>query len=162
MLNMAFEYQNVLYIANFCHRFLFWEHISSLCNKQTLLQRSLPNTLQMHISLTIFTRQIRGAEHMADYKNARSNIVLLKHKLNEHQQEEMRLKMKITRKFKDTLTRRANEAVRIRQRNKNKCKLLNSKSEFNHPPLGRIVVEKRNFVKTNATNRLQHRNTNHN
>ena len=38
MLNMAFEYQNVLYIANFCHRFKFWEHISSICNKKTRLE----------------------------------------------------------------------------------------------------------------------------
>jgi hypothetical protein len=38
LLKLAFEYQNVLYsnIGNFCHRFKFWEHISSLCNKQTL------------------------------------------------------------------------------------------------------------------------------
>ena len=95
--------------------------------------------------------RIRGAEHMADYTNQRSNSVLLKHKLNEHQQEEMRIKMKITRKFKDPLTRQANEAVRINQRNNNKGELLNSKSEFNHPPLGRVVVEKRNFVKKQAS-----------
>ena len=92
-----------------------------------------------------------GAEHMADYKNERSNSVLLKYKLNEHQQEEMMIKMKITKKFKDPLTRQANEAVRINQRNKNKGELLNSKSEFNHPPLGRVVVEKRNFVKKQAS-----------
>ena len=96
--------------------------------------------------------RIRGAEHLADYEKQRSNSVLLKHKLNEHQQEEMRVKMKITRKFQDPLTRQANEAVRISQRNKNKGELLNSKSEFNHPPLGRIIVEKRNFVKTKAKN----------
>ena len=42
---MAFKYQNVLYILNICHRFQVWEQISSLCNKQKLLQRSLPNTL---------------------------------------------------------------------------------------------------------------------
>ena len=100
--------------------------------------------------------RIRGAEHLADYEKQRSNSVLLKHKLNEHQQEEMRIKMKITRKFKDPLTRQSNEAVRISQRNQNKGELLNSKSEFNHPPLGRIVVEKQNFMKTNATNRLPH------
>ena len=48
--------------------------------------------------------RIGGAEHLADYENQRSNNVLLKQKLNEHQPEEMRIKMKITRKFKDPLS----------------------------------------------------------
>ena len=89
--------------------------------------------------------RVRGAEHMADLENERPKSVLLKHKLKEHQDEEMKIKMKITGKFKDPLTRQANEAVRINQRNKNIGELLNSKSEFNHPPLGRVTVEKRKF-----------------
>jgi hypothetical protein len=47
----------------------------------------------------------------------------------------MRIRMEITRKFEDPLTRQANEAVRINIRSKNPGELLNSKSEFNHPPL---------------------------
>ena len=89
--------------------------------------------------------RVRGAEHLADFNNKRSKSVLLKHKIKEHQDEEMKIKMKITGKFRDPLTRQANEAVRISQRNKNNGELLNSKSEFNHPPLGRITVEKRKF-----------------
>ena len=50
--------------------------------------------------------------------------------------------MEITGKFKDALTRQANEAVRIYSRPSHE--LLNSKSEFNHPPLARVVVEKKN------------------
>ena len=38
--------------------------------------------------------------------------------------------MKITQKFNDALSRQANEAVRIE--NKNPEELLNSKSEMNH------------------------------
>ena len=49
--------------------------------------------------------------------------------------------MEITHKFKDALSRQANEAVRIYSRPDHE--LLNSKSEFNHPPLARVVVEKR-------------------
>ena len=49
--------------------------------------------------------------------------------------------MEITQKFKDALTRQANEAVRIYSRPPHE--LLNSKAEFNHPPLARVVVEKR-------------------
>ena len=99
--------------------------------------------------------RIRGAEHLADLEKKRPKSVLLKHKLNEHIDEEMRIRMEITRKFKDPLTRQANEAVRIKSRSTNPGELLNSKSEFNHPPLARVVVEKRSFGK-NSKNGLQH------
>ena len=71
--------------------------------------------------------------------------------IREHGEEEMKVKMKITKKFRDPLTRQANEAVRISHRSKNQGELLNSKSEFNHPPVARIVIEKRNFVKNVAS-----------
>ena len=47
--------------------------------------------------------------------------------------------MEITQKFRDALTRQANEAVRIYSRPDDE--LLNSKSEFNHPPMARVVVQ---------------------
>ena len=72
----------------------------------------------------------------------RSSSVLFKHKENEHKHETMKITMKITKKFKDPLTRQANEAVRITNRNECKGELLNSKTEFHHPPISRIVVEK--------------------
>ena len=50
----------------------------------------------------------------------------------------MTFRMEITDKFRDPLTRQANEAVRISKRKK--CELLNSKNEFNHPPIARISV----------------------
>ena len=93
--------------------------------------------------------RVRGAEHLADLNHKRSKSVLLKHKIAEHQNEEMKIKMKITGKFRDPLTRQANEAVRISQRSKNTGELLNSKSEFNHPPLGRVAVEKRRYGQNN-------------
>ena len=49
--------------------------------------------------------------------------------------------MEITGAFKDALTRQADEAVRIHSRGNEE--LLNSKSEFNHPPIARIIVEKK-------------------
>ena len=53
--------------------------------------------------------------------------------------------MQITRRFKEPLTRQANEAVRISSRGKDE--LMNSKTEFNHPPINRVTIEKRNSVK---------------
>ena len=52
----------------------------------------------------------------------------------------MKFRMEITNKFRDPLTRQANEAVRISSRRKNE--ILNSKNEFNHPPITRITVER--------------------
>ena len=48
--------------------------------------------------------------------------------------------MTITKKFNDALTRQANEAIRIFSRPDRE--LLNSKSEFNHHPIARVVVKK--------------------
>ena len=84
--------------------------------------------------------RIRAKEHVADFKNKRQKSVLFKHKENDHKHEEMHVKMKITQKFTDPLTRQANEAVRIS--NRKTGELLNSKSEFHHPPVTRITVER--------------------
>ena len=65
--------------------------------------------------------------------------------MNDHKNENVRFKMEITQKFKDALTRQANEAVRIFCRPDQE--LLNSKAEFNHPPLARVVVEKKNNLR---------------
>ena len=67
--------------------------------------------------------------------------MLYKHKVLEHPEEDnIHFKMEITGLFKDALTRQANEAVRIK--NCEKSEILNSKSQFNHPPITRIVVDK--------------------
>ena len=60
--------------------------------------------------------------------------------MSDHPDEPVKFTMEITKKFKDALTRQANEAVRIYSRPSHET--LNSKSEFNHPPLHRVVVEK--------------------
>jgi hypothetical protein len=48
--------------------------------------------------------------------------------------------MEITGRFSDALTRQADEAVRIHGRKD--PELLNSNSEFNHPPIARVVIQK--------------------
>ena len=85
--------------------------------------------------------RLRGSEHLKDLEKKREKSVLLKHKISDHPTEKVKFKMEITKKFKDALTRQANEAVRIYSRPGHE--ILNSKSEFNHPPLGRVVVEKK-------------------
>ena len=93
--------------------------------------------------------RIRGDEHLAALKKQKNYSVLFKHKENEHKNEEMRISMRITKRFKDPLSRQGNEAVRISSRNK--TDLLNSKSEFHHPPITRVTVEKnQNIWKKNG------------
>ena len=59
----------------------------------------------------------------------------------DHINEEVEFGVEITGIFRDALSRQANESVRIYSR-KN-CEILNSKSEFNHPPTARVMVEKK-------------------
>ena len=89
---------------------------------------------------TARSARIRGAEHASNFRSGRADSALYKHKQNDHKEEEMKFRMEITSKFRDPLTRQANEAVRISGRRKNE--ILNSKNEFNHPPITRITVER--------------------
>ena len=102
--------------------------------------------LKVYEGETARSARIRGVEHLNSYKKGRNDSALYKHKVNDHKDEEMAFRMEITQKFRDPLSRQANEAVRISQRKKNE--LLNSKNEFNHPPIARISVErnKRKFT----------------
>ena len=74
--------------------------------------------------------------------------MLFKHKISDHPHENVKYQMEITNKFTDALTRQANEAVRIFSRPSHET--LNSKSEFNHPPLNRVVVEKKKKFNKNG------------
>ena len=79
-------------------------------------------------------------EHFTSFLKDKPDNVFFKHKKMEHLNENM--KIKITQTFRDALTRQANEAVRIDNRSKNGNKeILNSKSQFNHPPIARLTVE---------------------
>ena len=57
----------------------------------------------------------------------------------EHIDESMEFGLEITWVFKDTLTRQANEAIRIYRRNGSE--IVKSKNEFCHPPMARVMVE---------------------
>ena len=85
--------------------------------------------------------RVRGLEHVKEFEKKKKNSVLYKHAKREHKNEKVQFKMEITKKFRDALSRQANEAVRIFNRSTDQ--LLNSKAEFNHPPLARVVVEKK-------------------
>ena len=94
----------------------------------------------MYEGETSRSARLRGKEHLDAYRRKDSDSVLYKHKLVEHEQEDVDFVMEITGVFRDALTRQADEAVRIYTR-KNE-ELMNSKSEFNHPPIARVVVQK--------------------
>ena len=83
--------------------------------------------------------RIRGKEHLTAFEKKKTDSVLYKHKLSDHKNEDVIFEMKISGIFKDALSRQANEAVRINSRKNGE--ILNSKSEFNHPPVARVVVE---------------------
>ena len=93
--------------------------------------------------------RLRGKEHLAGLRNKKESNMLYKHKILEHTEDEnIKFKMEITGLYKDALTRQANEAIQIK--NCERSEILNSKSQFNHPPISRIVVEKSKQTKANS------------
>ena len=90
---------------------------------------------------------VRGIEHVRDYIASKPCNPLAKHHLISHPDEKkkVRFNMKINKVFKDPLTRQANEGVKI-FRSANHASVLNSKSEFNHPPTNRVIISNRQNV----------------
>ena len=66
--------------------------------------------------------------------------------MTEHPKQAVKFKMEITGQFKDALTRQANEAIRISSRPGHQ--ILNSKSEFNRPPIAKVLVERNKKFRT--------------
>ena len=122
--------------------------VNILCNTNNVGYRWTCNTCKAKNKVRIYegessrSARIRGIEHLGAYRRKQMDSVLYKHKLKEHGDEEVDFAMEITGVFKDALTRQAEEAVRIHARNEEE--LLNSKSEFNHPPIARVVIENTN------------------
>ena len=85
--------------------------------------------------------RVRLNEHLAGLKNKTKANALYKHQLSAHPEENPDWEVKITGTFKSALSRQANEAVRIA--NSNPSSLINCKSEFNHPPINRLKVQRR-------------------
>ena len=107
------------------------------------------NICKVYEGETARSARIRAREHITALNHKKSDSVLWKHKLTEHPTEEVKFKFEVKNRFKDALTRQANEAARIASRKNSE--LLNSKSEFNHPPTARIMVEKVKISKNKNT-----------
>jgi hypothetical protein len=99
------------------------------------------NKVKVYEGETGRSARTRGAEHLKELEKKKEKSVLFKHKMSDHKHENVKFQMQITKKFKDALTRQADEAVRIYSRPASES--LNSKSEFNHPPHARVVVERK-------------------
>ena len=128
--------------------------IEVLCNTNNVGYRwtcktcESKNKVKVYEGETSRSARLRGKEHLSALNGKRADSFLYKHKTLEHEEEEMEVSMEITGLFKDALSRQADEAVRIKSRNNDE--LMNSKSEFNHPPIARIVVEKKSKAYFNS------------
>jgi hypothetical protein len=71
---------------------------------------------------------LRGKEHVDAHKRNIYDSALYKHKLVEHETEDVDSVIEVTGVFSDALSRQADEAVRIHARKNDE--LMNSKSEF--------------------------------
>ena len=92
--------------------------------------------------------KVRFKRHLEDLKHKNQSSPLHKHAVLKHPNENPKFTFSVTSKFKDPLTRQANEGVRIA--NFSGDLILNSKSEWNHPPTNRITVTKSRQIKRSS------------
>ena len=90
--------------------------------------------------------RIRAKEHLKDLSKNNLDNPLVKHLHMEHNGAPTKFKVNIVGKYFDALTRQANEGVRIY---KNPSLVINSKSEFNHPPVKRLELKNRAEINEN-------------
>ena len=98
----------------------------------------------------------RTSEHINDLLKNKKDSPLVKHKNLQHNGEKgVRFAFKIEKVFRDPLTRQCNEGVRIKNAGIS-SKIMNSKSEINHPPTNRITIDRgrQNHVKNGVELRL--------
>jgi hypothetical protein len=116
------------------------------------------NAIKVYERETSRSIRVRSLEHIRAFQNKKPNSVLHKHKMLDHIDEEVEYGLEITGIFKDGLTRQANESVRIY--NRRGSEILNSKSEFNHPPTARVMVKKKKnvIIKPNRLKFVLHNN----
>ena len=85
----------------------------------------------------------RAVEHVKGLLKNDKNNPLEKHRRNDHRNDKkkVRFEFNILQRFRDPLTRQAEEGLRIAHKPAD-VKLLNSKKEFYHPPIARIKIDK--------------------
>ena len=96
--------------------------------------------------------RIRTLEHLRGLKNKISSNVLYKHSKMDHIGENVEFGLEISGTFNNALTRQANESIRIYKRPDSE--LLNSKSEFNHPPTARVMLETKRDYKSKSNQHI--------
>ena len=85
----------------------------------------------------------KGIEHVREIIANKPDNPMVKHIAIHHPDdaEKVRFEFGMTKKFKDPLTRQADEGLRIYKTPKS-ATILNSKAEFNHPKLSRVGIIK--------------------
>ena len=86
------------------------------------------------------TARIRAKEHLKDLSKNNPENPLVKHIQMDHDGSPTKFQVNIVGKHFDALIRQANEGVRIFE---NPSLVMNSKSEFNHPPVKRLELKNR-------------------
>ena len=83
--------------------------------------------------------KIRAVEHLRDIRLKKTTSALYQHVVEDHSEEaEPQFKFQIRQRFRDPLTRQVEEGVRIE--NVDDDCLLNTKSEWVPPALGRVRI----------------------
>ena len=99
------------------------------------------NKVKVYEGETSRSIRVRSLEHIKAFEAQKSHSMMYKHQMLDHKDEKAEFDLEITGIFKDALSRQANESVRIYSHQGSE--ILNSKSEFHHPPTARVVVERK-------------------
>ena len=89
----------------------------------------------------------RNKEHHDDFKNIKAGSHILKHYMENHREikmDELEMKMRIIKKYKNSFERQIGESIWINHNLKEGTLLLNSKNEYNRcsiPRLGLAITK---------------------
>lgn len=87
------------------------------------------------------TARARQIGHVNEIRLKNNSNALYKHLVLKHPGQNAKFRVEILKKFMDPLSRQVDEGIRIVK--VNPSLILNSKSEFNHPPITRIRIDRR-------------------
>ena len=106
-------------------------------------RQTLVGNLRLLSPLKVSVKCLRARQigHINEIRLKNNSNALYKHLVLKHPGQNAKFRVEILKKFMDPLSRQVDEGIRIVK--VNPSLILNSKSEFNHPPITRIKIDRR-------------------
>ena len=118
-----------------------FSHFTVPINAYSTRVSSIHNNQEILGHPTGRTARARQIGHINEIRLKNNSNALYKHLVLKHPSQNAKFRVEILKKFMDPLSRQVDEGIRIVK--VNPSLILNSKSEFNHPPITRIKIDRR-------------------